>query len=99
MIRGTTPKLNFKLPFNVSILNNLYITFNQNNKTLLEKTLNDCVLKGNVVAISLSQEETLSFSAKENIEIQLRAKTIEGDALASNIIITSVGEILKEGVI
>lgn len=99
MIRGTTPKLIFSLPFNINTLKNLFITFNQNNKTILEKTLDDCELKGNKIVLSLSQEETLTFNSKENIKIQLKAKTIDEDVIASNIIITSIGEILKEGVI
>lgn len=99
MIRGTTPKLCFKLPFDTNILKECFITFNQNNKIILEKTLKDCLKKSNSLYINLTQEETLSFATNNNIKIQLRAKTIDGNVIASNIIIVSAGEILKEGVI
>ena len=97
MIRGTTPTLSFRLPFDTNTLKKFYITFNQNEKTILEKTAEDCILKGNVISLSLNQEETLAFAPKGNVKIQIRAKTLLDEAIASNIIITTVGDILKDG--
>ena len=37
MIRGTTPKLEFILPFDTSLIAEMYITLTQNGTTTLEK--------------------------------------------------------------
>lgn len=99
MIRGTTPTLEFVLPFDTSILVNAYVTFEQNGELVLEKTLEDCVCQENMISVKLTQEETLKLTSGSITEIQIRAKTADGDALASNIIRESTGRILKEGVI
>ena len=39
MIRGTTPTLEFTLPFDTSLIAKMYITMTQNGKTALEKNL------------------------------------------------------------
>lgn len=39
MIRGTTPKLEFTLPFDTSLIAEMYITLKQNGTTILEKNL------------------------------------------------------------
>ena len=38
MIRGTTPTLEFTLPFDTSLIAKMYITMAQNGKMALEKT-------------------------------------------------------------
>lgn len=100
MFRGTTPTLTFSLPFETSLLANLYITFtDKSNETLLEKDLSNCVLNDKSVSITLTQEETLSFTGRQKTRLQLRAITTDGTALASRIYTVYVDEILKEGVI
>ena len=46
MIRGTTPTLEFTLPFDTSLIAEIYVTMTQNGKTVLEKTLSDCNCSG-----------------------------------------------------
>ena len=99
MIRGTTPRLYFYLPFNVDALNEAYVTFAQNGETVFEKTLSECVVEQNKISVKLTQEETLMLHVGSTVEIQIRAKTGSGDALASNIMRESADRILKEGVI
>jgi hypothetical protein len=99
MIRGTTPTLSFKLPFEISLLEVLYISMSQNGNVVIEKEISDCSIDGNTLAIKLTQEDTLKFLYGSNVKIQIRAKTKEGEAIASNIITTSVENILKNGVI
>lgn len=99
MIRGTTPTLQFKLPFETSLLSAVYITFAQNEKAVIEKELHDCTAEGRTLTLRLTQEDTLKLVHSANVAIQLRAKTNAGEALASNIITTSVYKILKDGVI
>ena len=99
MIRGTTPTLEFTLPFDVTLIENAYITFSQNGEVVLEKSLSDCEKSVDKLTLRLTQEDTLKFISPNIVEIQLRVKTFENDALASNIIKTSVEKILKDGVI
>jgi hypothetical protein len=45
MIRGTTPTLEFTLPFDTSLIAEMYVTIAQGEKTVLEKTLSDCSIQ------------------------------------------------------
>ena len=101
MIRGTTPKLEFTLPFDTSLIAEMYITLKQNGTTILEKTLSDCNCSGTSVSLTLTQEDTLKLEQKPHSdgEMQIRVRTTAGEALASNIMRIYVGRILKEGVI
>ena len=101
MIRGTTPTLEFTLPFDTSLIAEMYVTMTQNGKTVLEKTLSDCSCSGTSVSLTLTQEDTLGLRQQPHslAEIQLRVRTTTGEALASDIMCVYVGRILKEGVI
>lgn len=99
MIRGTTPKLEFALPFDVSQIAEAYITFVQNNAIVLDKALKDCQAEGNTLTLHFTQEETLKLSAGKAVEIQVRVKTNFDEALASNIIRVNTERILRDGVI
>lgn len=98
MRRGTTQQLTFTLPEEISI-DVLYITFRQGNKIVLEKTLDDVKVNGKVIALPLTQEDTLKFCAPHAVYIQLRIRDALGNAVASEIIRTDAEAILKEGVI
>ena len=99
MIRGTTPTVEFELPMEVSTLSELYVTFCQGGITRIEKTLADCVVDGTKLSMRLTQEETLRLKDKGSVEIQIRARTVTGRSIASEIIEERVGRILKDGVI
>ncbi len=45
MIRGTTPTLEFTMPFDTSLIAELYITITQNGATALEKTLSELMIR------------------------------------------------------
>lgn len=95
MIRGTTPVIILNLPMEMQF-DTLYVTFQQNRKTVFEKTLSDVLLKNNQIVISLTQTDTLSLDSKEVVSIQLRGKIGE-KVYASKIIQTLVSDILKDG--
>lgn len=99
MIRGTTPRLEFTLPFDVSQIEKTYITFMQDNTIVLDKTFDDCEAVENMLIVNLTQEETLKLKAGRAVEMQVRVRTISGDALASNIIRVNAERILRDGVI
>lgn len=96
MIRGTTPINKFTTDTDLSNADKIYITYKQNGKTKVEKTKEDITFGEGFLQVKLSQEETLGFSER-SVDIQIRAKFLDGTAIASNIINTSVSKILKEG--
>lgn len=101
MIRGTTPVLEFTLPFDTELLEEAYVTISQRGAVVIKKSIDECTLKHTMLSVRLSQEETLELIAQRNlrVEIQLRVLTRDGEALASNIETVDVGRILKDGVI
>ena len=99
MIRGTTPTLEFTLPFDCSLISSAYITFAQEKDIKIEKTFDECEKSGSKLIVKLSQEDTLKLSDSSQTEIQIRAKTHAGEALASQIFRVTTERILKDGVI
>lgn len=101
MRRGTTPTHTFCTDLDMTDAEVIYVTYQQNGKTVLEKTREDVEVDGNKVIVKLTQEETLLFERRRDIpvRIQIRARWALGNAVASNIIETTAKEILKEGVI
>ena len=99
MIRGTTPTLDFSLPFGTEQLAEAYVTIVQNGIVVIDKSLQQCILEDNVITIKLTQEETLQLQCQYIAEAQIRAKTIYGEVIASNVMRIPVERILKDGVI
>ena len=102
MIRGTTPTHIFVLPEEMkeTMFDALYITYQQRRKTVLEKTLDDVQRDGATLTVRLTQAETLAFGrgcVTEPVYIQIRLKLDDGTAMASDLMKTSVQQILKEG--
>ena len=99
MRRGTTPTHIFKTDLDLTGADAVYVTYQQYGKTVLEKDLSDMTVEEESLTVRLTQTETLLFREKPDgtVRIQIRARWPDGDALASNIIETTVKEILKEG--
>lgn len=99
MIRGTTPKLIFTIPFETDSIQKLWITFSQNKKEVFTICEDECEMSEYEVVVTLSQDQTLLLTSSSLVEIQLRVLTINDTALASNILKENVDRILKGGVI
>ena len=99
MRRGTTPTHTFNLPEDFTTLEELKIVYAQSGKEILTKYKQDCAPRGTSVSVTLTQEETLKFSACSPCQIQLRALTATGQALASEIMEIKVLPILDNGVL
>lgn len=105
MTRGTTPTHTFTLPddLKTETLSALYITYAQRGKTVLEKALSDVTINNGVIACALTQAETLLFSVQnharsmDDVAIQVRMKTSDGTAMASDIMCIPVMDVLKDG--
>lgn len=76
MIRGTTPVVTIKFPFDVSGITVFRMYFNQGKDNIVTKTEDDVSIDTteNAVSAELSQEETYLFSPKKRIEISARYK-------------------------
>ena len=99
MIRGTTPIHIFEIPFEVSLLEKIEITYSQKNKIVLQKHKEDVGLSGTEITLKLTQEETLKFNTTDNVLIQIRVKTTSGEVLANEIILASVSQVLSEEIL
>ena len=102
MRRGTTVTNTFGVDVDLTDAAALFITYKQAGYTIIEKTIDDITItedaQGNQsLSVNLSQVDTLAFAAAIPVQIQIRARLIDNSALASNIINTNVGEILKDG--
>jgi hypothetical protein len=95
MYRGTTPTISFNLPFEVSNIKRIWVTFSQSNSEVL--TVEPTSLEGKTVNVRLTQRETLLFKPNSLVKVQLRILNTRGDALASQVINFHVNEILKNG--
>ena len=99
MIRGTTPTLEFTIPFDTSLLAEAFVTLSQNRTVVIDKPLEDCRCDDRKLSVTLTQEETLKLDCNCKAEIQIRARTTDGNAIASDIITVNTERILKDGVI
>ena len=97
MRRGTTPTNTFASDVDLTGAEVMYITYKQAGKTVIEKTLPDVTFGEDSFSVDLTQEETLRFNSQQEVEIQVRVKFMGDEAIASNIIKTTVGRILKDG--
>jgi hypothetical protein len=97
MIRGTTPALEFSLPFDSSHVKKMSLVFSQKRHVVIEKSLSDVEWTTEGISLLLTQEETLSFDPDELVAIQIRIVTDDDQAVASDIITTRIGDVLRDG--
>lgn len=100
--RGTTPTLTFEVPFEPTTAKKIWITFEQDDKEIFTIEKENCTFNGNIIEVTLRQEQTLALSADFYVVMQIRVSFNGEDfdkADASEYVKTEVGEILKDGVI
>ena len=97
MVRGTTPTHTFNVDVDLSDAQSVYITYKQLSRVIVEKSKADITISSDALVCELTQKETLAFSSKYPVFIQIRAKFEGGSAVASNIIETTAEAILKGG--
>lgn len=98
MIRGTTPTHIYELPFDTAQLVEVMVIYAHDDVEVFHKNLSDCKAEGEKLTVKLTQEETLSLSHLKNVQIQIRAKLVDGSVLASNVYTTSIGKCLNDEV-
>ena len=85
MRRGTTPEHTFTLPFDTSTIAAVRIIYEYNDNEIVVKTKDDCTLDGKDIKVKLSQEDTLKFICNTTIKVQVRILTVDGEAIASDV--------------
>ena len=102
MIRGTTPTLTMKLPGEVSVSDvaSATVSIEQSGKEKITKSISDITKDpdANTLAVKLTQEETLSLSARMQAFVQLKVKTKNGTVIASFATPLTVTDIINEEV-
>lgn len=77
IITGTTPSIRWVLEeVDPTDINTAYMTIKQNGQIVIEKTLSEASVGDNYLLWTLSQEETLSLTAKQYAYIMCNWKNI-----------------------
>lgn len=102
--RGTSPFAFFyigALLDTFDIDTQLYLTFEQNGKPIIELTQNDLYYdyEHRRLIYHFKQQETMLFNKRLKIYVQLRVKYSDGTAIKSKIITVETDSLLKEGII
>lgn len=98
MTRGTTPTLEFSIPYAASDIKNGYVTFSQHRRPVFEVGLEAMQLQDGKLTVTLTQRQTLSLEP-DDVVVQIRL-LLEGDqAVASQLMEVHVQDVLKDGVI
>lgn len=85
MTRGSTPTFVFTLPSDTSVYSDIDIYFAQNGSVILDVTQAALTLSGNEVSFTMTEEESLKFTASVPAEIQIRLVTRDGRIFISEI--------------
>ena len=96
---GCTCKNIFSMPYGESDIQVLFITYQQNGKTIFEKTIDDCMFTDGYVSVLLTQEDTLKLIDESKVRIQIRLKLVDGSVVKSNVIEAYTDIVLKNEVI
>ena len=99
MIRATTPTFIFRLPIDCSKITKAEVTLSQSGENKLTKQTEDCLMNDKKLTVTLSQEETLLFSDKADVQTQLRVLTSDDKVFASQVFSVPVIDSLSEEVL
>ena len=99
MRQGTTPPHTYVLPMSTDMLQEIEIVYVQEGRTVVRRLKQDMACEGNKVTLQLTQNDTFSFSAESNVEIQVRVKTNEGAVFGSGSMYVTVEKCLSTEVL
>lgn len=97
MIQGCTAVHIFTVPFDVSEIENLSISYKQGD-ILVKKQKTDCTLAEKTISVVLTPEDTLKFNSNSVVKCQIKVKRAN-ITNASDMIYITVGEILDKEVL
>ena len=98
MNRGDTPTITYKgIPCEPEDIAEAKIYLYGSRKMVFDK--DRISMSSGTMAVTLTQQETLGMSDREKLRMQIRLRTTGGKAYTSNVMETTLGEILEAGVI
>lgn len=98
MIRkGTTPTHIFNTNVDLTEAVALYVTYKQGGRVVIEKDISECEVTSTNVTTKLTQADSLKLNETQTVEMQIRARFSDGTAIASNIMESDAGRVLKGG--
>ena len=100
--KGSTPSLFFNTNAPLTNIKKMWLTFRQRDIIVLDKDESDItIVDSDTVKLKLTQEETLLFSSKYDIEVQLRIRYngVTGAAVTSDTGSFRMNEVIKHEVI
>lgn len=89
---GTTPTHLFHCSVDPAEFAVIRAVYKQNGKEILRKNTEDFRTEGQVLSVTLTQEETFLFDHAVPVSIQLRIKTYNGKVIKSNIMTLTPSE-------
>lgn len=101
MYRATTPTiiLNVNTELDLSMIEKCHVTIkSENGGTSITYNDVNIDIENNKISFTMTQEETLKFNVGK-IKLQIRAKLTNGAVVPSNIIVTTMNEILEESIL
>lgn len=93
--QGTTPTHTFTVPIITGDLKVVHIAYAQNSQVLFVKDTESVKMGANELSVTLTQDETLQIDPRRNVEIQVRVVTLDGTAMASDIITVPADRVLE----
>lgn len=81
IIRGTTPKHVFDLPYPREEISNIRIIYGQNGKSLFVKLGKDCSFLDKKVEVSLSQEDTYLMKPNKILDVEIKIKLVNNNVV------------------
>lgn len=98
MTRGTTPTLEFSIPYAASDIKNGYVTFAQHRRPVFEVGMEGLELQDGKLTLTLTQRQTLLLEP-DDATVQIRLLLTGDQAVASQLMEVHVQDVLKDGVI
>lgn len=92
---GCTEDHSFVFPYAAEEVDSLYVTYQQNGETVLEKTLSDCTIEDSRLLVTLSREETLQLQQLAAVRMQISGCLTDGTDFISDVVRTVTGEYLR----
>lgn len=78
IVRGTTPTHTFNIPVDAELVEEICITYSQNDKEIFTRETYDCEVVGNQISTTLTQANTRALNHKLICAIQCFFKTTDG---------------------
>lgn len=99
MRKGTTPIIEFTLPFSTDLVAKAKVIIKYKEDSKLTKYARAEDFDGNTIRVKLTQEETFLFDCNSYVKVLLRVLTTSGDPLVSDVYTEFIEECFDDEVL